>query len=244
MNIRFLNWSKEDFLELKYLYRYMEFNDLEEMLKTNTINFKDPKKWIDPYETRMLVRKYKFSDDKPINYPFNDSLSAYCFTSPENCEAHWKVYNRETIIVQVSFIVEKLLEKLNISNEIPDLYIGQVEYFKKNEIDKEAVKILNKEPSLLTDEDWLKIMLLKRITYKYEKEIRFMTINGGGHELPKLVFDNIKDVIEHVTIEPQIDESDKDDILKKKSILKKYGLDVSESQLYYKAKEYKTLKIN
>lgn len=243
MNIHFLNWNKEDFLNLKYIYKYVAIDNFLNMLKENYIYMANPQEWKDPYESRLLMQKYVFNENgTPKQYPFKDKLFATCFTSPSSCEAQWNMYSKNEPAVQISFKIETLLEEL-LKNEGPDLYIGLVKYFNTvngNNIKDEIRAILsNVIPP--TTEDWLRIMLLKRSPYSYEREIRFLAIKENEKEL-HLKFTDITSAIDKVTLDPddsnicnQIEEVDE--------LLSVKGIRMSKSILYKRPKNLKPIEI-
>ena len=244
MSIHFLNWNKEDFLKLKYIYKYVALENFLKMLEGNYIHMLNPQEWKDPYESRFLCQEYKLVETEEMRHPFRDKLLATCFTHPSNCEAQWNTYSKGKPVVQISFKTETLLEQL-LKAEGSDLYIGQVRYFNTRNDDNikdEICAILNNVIPP-TDEDWLRIMLLKRSPYSYEKEIRFLTVNDKNDKKEyQLHLSDITCAIEKVTLDPDnskiygcIEET--------KGLLTERNIQISKSGLYKKPKKLEPIKV-
>lgn len=185
--IRFVNITEKAFLsEYKKLYRFISLERLLETLNDNQLTFINPAKWDDPYEKAFLNAKY-YLKGKPMTLPITDKLYCLCWTGTSSSEAYWKGYSAFNDSVRISVLTENLLDALSSIKDF-NVWIGKVKYVKTNEI-LEAKSKKNKTMilSLFTPriaEQHIKLVLLKRLAFQYEDEIRIILTPKIGYSNP------------------------------------------------------------
>lgn len=232
---------------LDYAYKYMTLESFILSLHYSTWQFAEPTKWNDEYEGRFYHAKYD-DVEKPNDCP--PKLFATCITGEVASEAAWKVYSHGQGLgsrcVQIKVNMQKLREKL--SNQIfkkckgrdeiieGKVYEGIVYYdLSDEEIDNEIHSANGAYYHTFFDgfdrEKFLKLLLIKRKAYEYEKETRlfivpdaFSPINtrtrkGKGETIQVVV--DWKDIIEEIRIDKKCSDGEKASI---KYALEKAGI--------------------
>ena len=224
-------------------YKYMTLEAFILSLHNGTWQFAEPTKWNDEYEGRFYHAKYD-DVDKPVECP--PKLFATCITGEVASEAAWKVYSHGQGLgsrcVQIKVNMKKLREKLSKQiikkckggNEVVEgtVYEGRVYYdLSDAEIDNEIHSATGAYYHTFFDgfdrEKFLKLLLIKRKAYEYEKETRlfivpdaFSPINirrrkGKGETIQVIV--DWKYIIEEIRIDKKCSDGEKASI--------KYALD-------------------
>lgn len=183
------------------LYKYM---DLESALlclemkqgsgKKPNIRFVEPTSWDDQYEGRFYCAKYEHYDSDgnivdvdPKDVPF---LYACCFSSKQDNEAAWVLYSHKRTGMAsrcVEFTLDGLKLKQQLVRNLRDcsIYVGLVQYMKKEDIDRIHKPFdNNNQPNEnygkyfrpFTKEFYLYLLLLKRLAFEHEKEVRIFII--------------------------------------------------------------------
>lgn len=122
---------------------------------------------------RFIITKY--SDGN--TFAWRDRVFCCCFTESAACEAHWNIYSRGEIGIECKFDRKELLNLLEQSDL--RVYIGRVEYMKTSDIKKKISQIPFNPPiafNMRSAEHKVRLLLLKRKAFEYEKEIRIVIV--------------------------------------------------------------------
>lgn len=213
---------------LEHAYKYMTLEAFTLSMLNGTWQFAEPTKWNDEYEGRFYRADYgalKVSNCPP-------KLFATCITGEKASEAAWKVYSHGQGLgskcVQIKINMHRLRQELSIgiSNNCfgteGTIYEGTVFYdLSDQEIDK-----LNETVGAYYDvffdnfntDSFLKLLLIKRKAYEYEKETRLFfvpkdyqtidrTLRSGKGEV-KNVKVNWKDIIEEIRVDKSCSQAE------------------------------------
>lgn len=163
----------------KFLYKYMPLKTAILCLQNNTIRFRKPSQWEDPFEKIYYLADYTNVMPTP---PFSTDLYACCLTSRSNCEASWRIYTDDYVAnpcVQFKIYIgqfRKFLEKFSKDIKV-SVYEGRVEYGVSDYEIRHLYQKNNRLYPLFFErfdlEKYLNLMLLKRKYFEYEDEIRF-----------------------------------------------------------------------
>ena len=182
MPAKFINLTREEFLSKKLLYKYMPLERAFEMLTNKTLWFANPTIWKDPFEKRFIENVYSIGGVKK-GYPWKDRVYCMCATQTATSEAYWNTYSANEIGVSFKFNRQVLLDELDrLADEGCRIYIGRVQYQKTQEIKSPLTQntFLNYSgkpiTSLGSEELKVRLLLLKRLAYQYEDEIRFLIV--------------------------------------------------------------------
>lgn len=237
--INYINTTEAEFLSKKLLYKYMPLEFALACIKEQYLWLCNPIVWKDPFERRFIEAKYKTSS-KEVEFPIKGRVFCTCMTQTPTSEAHWNVYSREQIGISFKIRREKLLEILKSHTTDYDIYIGSVNYLKTHEIkrnklsDIKLIKTIN--PFSINNRDiQIQLLMLKRIAFKYEDEIRILAIKKSktSENGIKLAFNSVKvnELISVVTIDPNVAVRTED--MLKKLFKNEYGFtEVYKSSLY------------
>lgn len=208
MPVNFINMTEAEFLQTRLIYKNMPLENALLSLKEKYVWFANPVEWTDPFEKKFIKGNYKVKGTEHC-YPWFSQIFCACFTQASTSEAYWNIYSQKQIGVTLKFNRQKLLEALSKSNH--DVYIGPVQYEKTNIINSPLSLIpflkdcipLNLNNKLLR----AKLILLKRKSYEYEKEIRIIIIKKNktqekGIKLPFQMEPN--EIIDSITIDPHV----------------------------------------
>lgn len=181
-----------------YFYKYLNINTFLTCLKNGNLRFAEPVEWNDKYEARFYNADYDILKANKDYYPY---LYANCVTNRPDSEAAWQVYRYGktgpmTCCVEIQINRFKFREQLAKNLSDCDIFVGMTKYEHKAIIDclhykkyphdiiikgiryckgdenLEFVKYFNE----FCREKYLNLMLLKRMAFEYEHEVRFFII--------------------------------------------------------------------
>lgn len=241
----------------------MQFDRFIYSVMNKELIFVSPNSWKDPFERRF----YK-TDYNSIGFT-RPEIACMCLSSKSstNEEASWRMYvesNDKALRLSIEFeALCKVLEEYATVNNYK-IYIGKVEYLASKKIellhkDVSAIEYSTFFPTRFLIEHYLTLMLLKRVSFEFENEVRIFIVNDGI-----LPFNNgllrIKDVtyskelVPNIIIAPYEPLSDFDIRTQyrrkmqkfesdeyKKIISALFGSNVLQSQLYSKREPLLTL---
>ena len=237
-----------------YFYKYLNVDSFLKCLEFSNLRFTEPVEWNDKYEARFYNAIFSNLKTDTKFYPY---LYANCVTTRPDSEAAWQVYRygktcKNSCCVEIQIDRYKFREQLakNLSN--CDVYVGMTRYEHKAIIDcihlkkyphditikgkkyKEGEE--NNEYKKYFDEfcleKYLNLMLLKRMAYEYEHEVRFFILphdktvddkttldtledNKKNKLTEKLVKIDWLDVIESIRIDSNHKDCEKENVEKK-----------------------------
>lgn len=162
----------------KAFYKYWAYSRVIEMLERKELTFVYPGLWKDPFEKMYLETDYSdFGYTRP-------RIFCMCVaTTTDNEEAAWKIYAdtdestiRCRIRVQVLYhILDDFAGKNNCK-----IYISPIDYsLKKSEIQGLSHKgnpHYEKYFTSFNEENYIRLMCLKRRAFKYENELRIFIV--------------------------------------------------------------------
>lgn len=239
--IRFVNITKEQFLDnYPRLYRFIPLERFIEIFENNTITFVNPIKWPDPYEKAFITAKY-FLKGKKFELPILNKVYCLCWSGTSSSEAFWKGYSTQNDAVRITISANNLLNLLSGLDDV-NVYIGKVKYKKTDEIrelkGKENKKFII---SLLTPhigQQHIELILLKRLAFKYENEIRIiLTPKIGYNQDDKDYYDvviNPKELFDSFLLHPKFGHQTTNFL--EESFFHKYDIKLKKSNLYQEVK--------
>lgn len=196
----------------KFLYKYMPLETAILCLQNNTIRFRQPSQWDDPFEKLYYLADY--SNIMP-NPPFSTSLYACCLTTKSSCEAAWRIYTNDYInnpcvqfkiyIGQFRRFIERHVKEIGGS-----IYEGLVEYGISDYEIRHLYKKNNRLYPLFFEEfnfeRYLNLMMIKRNYFEYENEVRFFLTSSDSKSRYLDVKIPWSHCIDSVTLPPITDE--------------------------------------
>lgn len=254
MTNNLINLDEQD-LE-KNIYRIYSLNYFLDMLKTNNNVLVRTSRWEDPFENFILNSTGRLPSGQLFKIESRDKYFGQCWSLKKESDAMWRIYSQhiknektgeliiDNIGVKVKSTIGKVFEPLfnlqknsiNPYNGLPynlSSFIGKVEYKSK----KDLVEILNKDVSKYVFDQSGKgqasTLMLKRIAFTHEKEVRIIHLFDECEESDKIYLYPIDPnyCFEEVVVDPRIP---KENYLKIKSQIEKAGYKnkVIQSGLY------------
>lgn len=219
MEIQYINIDEGEFISKKMIYKYMPLDYAIETIKNRYLWFSNPEKWKDPFEKRFINAKYLVNKNL-YDFPLKGKVFSTCLTQTTSCEAHWSNYANGQIGISLKIKRQQLLEILKCNTDDYDIYIGKVNYLRTDEIRKrlsEIEQIKDFSPLNLNNREMLiRLLLLKRVAFRYEDEIRIFAIKKNktrehGVKISYSIMPN--ELIDTITIDPNV-RSNTEDLLK------------------------------
>lgn len=181
-----------------YVYKYMDLeaallslNGVNRGEMLQTLRFVEPSWWQDQYEGRFYNAKYERVSKDKNDYPF---LYSCCVSTCPEDESAWGIYSYDAKglkarCVQLKINRKRLIEQLaKKCDEGSAIYLGTVAYENRYIIDTLHLKDIKKNGTTEENEyyniyfnnfnidKYIQLLLLKRIAYEHEKELRFFII--------------------------------------------------------------------
>ena len=196
--IKFIDLTKAP----THIYKYICTSRVLDMLEKepHQIGFVSPELWYDPYEIKYLNTDYTGLNG------FRQPL-IYCFCARvdlQNEEASWKIYKKDNgpllrLTIQTDIFIPSLLSFAE--EKECDVYLAKVNYdLKKSEIDNLYSTSSPHYQEFFHDfneEQFIKIMSLKRSAFKYENEVSFFIIPRN----PDKIKDNLQNNVLNIPID-------------------------------------------
>ena len=151
-----------------FIYRYMPFSVFIKCLCTKTFRFNEPSQWPDQFESRFYNATYS----SPKNDLIPHKVFAFCTTAERDCEPSWSIYasNEPTIQIKIN-LKEAHIAVINKPN-----FVDRYNILQKTQ----GHDLLFKNFDL---DSYLSLLLLKRMAYSYEDEIRYMIVQQHKEEI-------------------------------------------------------------
>jgi hypothetical protein len=179
----------------KPIYRIDSLDRFYEILDKRALTFIRPTKWCDPLENIVFNAKM-LRDGKEYEHPGKSKIYAQCWTRESDSYALWQIYAKD----QPGIRMETRFDNLRIisAKNNGEFYYGMVQYLYKKDLDalpqnKALLKGISSEK---ISEQHIKTLLIKRKSYRYEKEIRFFALSNAS------IVDRTDDDLARIKIDP------------------------------------------
>lgn len=217
MAVKFINITEQEFLQKSLIHKNCSLEHCIDLLENRRFWFANPASWQDPFESMFLTSKYKLNANNPKEHPWQQRVFATCMTETATCEAYWNVYSHQQIGMSLALIREQLLRELrNYSQQTNStIYIGKVEYQKTSSIvnnlrNNPFISPYLSQSGIGSEQAKVRLLLLKRSSYRYEDEIRFFIVKKK-----KMLVEGIPvafgcaptDLIKTITIDPNVGDN-------------------------------------
>ena len=186
-----------------YVYKYMDLEAAIQCLENKNIRFYEPTNWDDQYEGRFYNAEFYDSQGNLHNSNLTPFLYATCLSTQQENEAAWVLYshNKKGLAarcVEFRIDIKKLIDQIakHVIDELSNgkgkmsVYLGRVEYLSKFDVDNlhhqyvGKSKVSNNNYHKYFDnfslKCYLNLLLLKRVAFEHEKELRVFLIPEVG----------------------------------------------------------------
>ena len=213
----------------------------------SNIWFANPTEWKDPFEQLFINTSYKLKGKSDVEFGLNGRIFCLCLAADRQCEAAWKAYKSDA---QFTLSKVSLIEILKSNLPKYDIYIGRVVYKDGSELCTASyAKLCGKKFIQSKDESWIRLLLLKRMNYQYEKEIRIILVDKKSKKEREGISIPIKkpysNLYTSVFLRPNI--SKKEELKIREHLTKKLGLPsdtIKKDPLYDNLKSRKAKNMN
>ena len=178
-------------------YKYMTLENAEKCISGSSLYFQEPEQWQDNYESYFYTANYKYIN-KEADCPPSKTYASCC-TYKRNSEAAWKAYLpiRPKSLKQ-SYCVRFEFNKVRLRKLIDEaikskhggqykFYEGKIEYKDNGFFSRVVNKHSPKDGTLVPEHveyfpssfglsQYLRLLLLKRNGFDYEREVRLFLV--------------------------------------------------------------------
>lgn len=205
------NFGKPVFEEAdrnKFVYRYISFDSLLQMLNERVIILVQTSYWEDAYENFIVKEKY-FNDKQeriPVNW-LSKMFYGQCWTGKMSSDAMWRIYSPDKKGVRIRTRIGKVLDVLS---DEPSCFLGRVEYLPQSKIEEDLLSLNGH----ITENQLCRLMLesqfVKRNSFSHESEFRIIKmLNWSPREAEptqRISIDPFS-FIENVLFDPRADQT-------------------------------------
>lgn len=190
-------------------YRYATRAEAESLVGNCHWWFDKPTSWTDKYEKHIAVSL--FGDGAPFD---NMVVYAKCFTFQHSSEPLWRLQKDR---VRIRFRLRELIESFGRAKRLdggplPKLYIGRARYMEPWII-RRAIDDLNKAQQSAKSALAAPALLMKRLGFNYENEIRACFVfKKGSIDTDALKIEVAANAINEMMINPYADDETEFDL--------------------------------
>jgi hypothetical protein len=218
----------------KPIFRVFSIDRLIQVFSEKELTLVKPRKWDDPFENYLLNCTGEFEAGQYIFSNSRERFFGQCWTSTRESDALWRIYAPNKDGVRVTSTSKKLVTALCTATNDNDSFVGKVRYYKTDALtailnNVELIKHLKNDSSNV---DLAKTLLMKRLPFQHENEIRLLHVTQTNSEddFFKFQIDPFS-LLDEIVFDPRMDYS----IFSKwKLALKKMGYNrkIVKSNLY------------
>lgn len=229
----FYNISKQN--RHRPIYRIFSYERLIELFETNSNVLVHPALWDDPFENFILKSKVRLLSGEIKQFHFHENLYGQCWSLHKASDAMWRIYSPNGDGIRVKTTPDKLLRSLYYGGaKKPDMscVIGKVNYLPKDRLSEFANHVFKN--GSVTKENLFNSLLVKRLAFKHEREIRVLYFDLKKIEDGRIFRYSIDphNIIDQIMIDPRLSIDQASDL--KNNINNKLGYkgEVKRSLLY------------
>lgn len=146
----------------KYIYRYISFATLVDMVQTQSLNFVLPTVWEDKMENFYLkkwIESIKNDTERTVILMAMLRTYAQSWSQIEESDAMWRIYNYENQSLRIKIDVSNIEKLENVSYE-PVIYNDEAIIYNQEELNLKEI--------------YHKLIAQKRLAFRHEEEIRLI----------------------------------------------------------------------
>jgi len=205
------------------IYRYATQRETEALVDRKEWWFDRPISWKDKYERHIATRLFGGGG------AFDDmGVYAKCFTFEYNSEPLWRLNDGR---IRLAFTVGDLIKQLAAATSIdggklPKLYIGRARYMGPTRI-RDAIDNMREDRPAFKSRLAAAALLMKRIGFHYENEIRACFIYEPGTSRPEHLEIKLDPPITAMLVDPYLGPDQSPALLGK---YRKLGYEIDQSK--------------
>lgn len=192
----------------KFVYKYISFDSLLQMLTEECIILVQTNYWEDVYENFILKENYYSSNGKKINAMWLSKMFlGQCWTGKMSSDAMWRIYSPDKKGVRIRTRIGKIMDVLKSEESC---FFGRVEYLPQAKIEKDLVSLRGNISMEQLSYLMLESQFIKRNSFSHESEYRIIKMRKWNREesipIQKIAIDPFS-FIENVYFDPRADLS-------------------------------------
>ena len=203
----YLNLTKKD-LD-RPVYRIFPYKRLLELFQTKRNVLVKPSLWDDTFENFAIKAKLRSKNGEILQYNIHERMYGQCWSMHKASDAMWRIYSPEKQGVRIKTTINKLLDSLclaTLERNSCEHCVGKVEYLKENELVERTKSTFNNNGEISFG-NLFKSLLMKRLAFEHEKEIRLMFLdwgNGAGYEKIFKYEIDPHELVSQIMIDPRV----------------------------------------
>lgn len=199
---KFENANKDTFV-----YRYIAFDSLLQMLTERSITLVLISCWDDVYENFILKENYYKKGKKIPAVWLSEMFYGQCWTGKKSSDAMWRIYSPDKKGVRIRTRIGKIMDILRTEQSC---FFGKVEYLPQAKIEKDLLSLNGKISADELSYLMLESQFIKRNSFSHESEYRIIKMCAFNRErsepIQKISIDPYS-FIENVYFDPRADLS-------------------------------------
>lgn len=197
----------EDVNKVKFVYRYIGFDSLLQMLTEGFTTLVRTNYWDDVYENFILKEDYYRGKKKIPTVWLSEMFYGQCWTGKKSSDAMWRIYSPDKKGVRIRTRIGKIMDILRIEQSC---FFGKVEYLPQSKIEKDLLSLNGKISVNELSYLMLESQFIKRNSFSHESEYRLIKMckwnQEGSEPIQKITIDPYS-FIENVYFDPRADLS-------------------------------------
>lgn len=190
------------------VYRILSIERLVDLFTTGENVLVSPSKWEDTFENFILKSKVKLASGKIVDYNMHNSVFGQCWTLHKASDAMWRIYSPNKNGVRVKSTIRNLLQSIYKAHEPHSearCCIGKVAYLNTKELTSRANNTFDE--SGISLDKLFQSLLLKRLSFEHEKEVRLLFQSWSPNLIPDGVYKYKVDpheIVSEIMIDPRM----------------------------------------
>ena len=184
----------------EYLYRIVSYSRVLDLFNSQELHLVRPSEWDDPFE--MLLQHKR-----------THALFAQCWCRRSVSDAMWRVYSPDRQSVRLRTTREKLLTlQEDVIRLGFDCWVKDVEYKTPTQVRVALLYLAQNLRERYWVEDAVKALFIKRDSFDYENEVRFLVHQKQGSAMESCsrslrIRVQPHSLIESIMFDPRVDQS-------------------------------------
>lgn len=206
MNLHHIEESDLD----RPIYRIFKLEHVYSWFQSGENVLVSPKLWDDPFENFILNSDAKLPDGDTGTFAFRNDFFGQCWSTHKASDAMWRIYSPDKKGVRVRTTIRKLIQSLDKWSGKKahfESHIGKVKYLSSRKLVDFANNVLFES---FDASDFAKTLLVKRLAFEHEQEIRLLFFSSERQPHPGTMFRYAADphkVVEQLMVDPRLEKA-------------------------------------
>lgn len=191
------------------IYRVFNYQRLLTLFELRKNTLVKPVLWDDPFENFILETASKaLSNYSHYDFEARNNFFGQCWSLLEESDAMWRIYSPDKMGVKVKTTIRKLFDSLLNSIEVESghCFVGKVKYMDSELLKDKLMDMAWLDMEMITYDGQAASLLVKRLEFTHEQEVRLLFLNPRPDETTKLFQYSIDpmELFEEIQFDPRI----------------------------------------